>query len=109
MKLAVDFRAVRKRRGGHGTQPARAHMGGSRSFLCPQCQGHTQVIDSRPKRGGITRRRACTKCGHRLTTFEGEENLSAIAANQAILAVVKTLRTLATELEQAIADDGEPE
>lgn len=40
---------------------------------CPQCDGEdTRVIDSRPVEAGasIRRRRRCTTCGHRFTTYE---------------------------------------
>ena len=109
MSLGIDLRVLRNRRVGHGVPPSQAHNAGSSSFPCPQCQGKTQVYDSRPNGDGIMRRRACTKCGHRVKTFEGEANLLPGAANRAILAVVKTLRALATELEQAAADPGELE
>lgn len=40
---------------------------------CPQCDADdTRVIDSRPVEAGssIRRRRRCTTCGHRFTTYE---------------------------------------
>ena len=40
---------------------------------CPQCATEdTRVVDSRPSDGGATirRRRECTMCGHRFTTYE---------------------------------------
>ena len=40
---------------------------------CPVCAAEdTRVIDSRPSDGGtaIRRRRECTQCGHRFTTYE---------------------------------------
>jgi hypothetical protein len=42
------------------------------SFACPECQGPTEVRDSRPRmeEGGIRRRRHCADCGHRFTTWE---------------------------------------
>ena len=38
---------------------------------CPQCGGdETNVIDSRPSRDAIRRRRVCGRCEHRFTTYE---------------------------------------
>ncbi len=38
---------------------------------CPQCgSDETNVIDSRPSRDAIRRRRACGLCEHRFTTYE---------------------------------------
>ena len=40
-------------------------------MLCPRCKsGTTQVIDSRDSVDGIRRRRECTGCKHRFTTYE---------------------------------------
>lgn len=44
---------------------------------CPKCKHRKSFcIDSRPLRKytGIRRRRACSECGHRWTTYEYEEN-----------------------------------
>ena len=43
---------------------------------CPQCDADdTRVIDSRPVDAGasVRRRRRCTVCGHRFTTYERRE------------------------------------
>ena len=37
---------------------------------CMKCESDTKVIDSRPSKDGIRRRRVCKKCGHRFTTRE---------------------------------------
>ena len=37
---------------------------------CPACGGEARVLDSRPVEDAIRRRRACTRCDHRFTTFE---------------------------------------
>jgi transcriptional repressor NrdR len=39
---------------------------------CPRCDLPTRVLESRRAEGGeaIRRRRACSSCGHRFTTFE---------------------------------------
>lgn len=46
----------------------------NRSYVCPKCSAVLQVIDSRPVQfmgeDTIRRRRRCTKCPHRFTTFE---------------------------------------
>ena len=40
---------------------------------CPECEGETQVIDSREEKdGSIHRRRICVMCGHRFNTAELE-------------------------------------
>lgn len=40
-------------------------------MICPYCRfPDSKVIDSRPKDDRIKRRRECTKCGARFTTFE---------------------------------------
>ena len=41
---------------------------------CPHCQSlQHRVIDSRPRKDHIRRRRECLDCGHRWTTRELEE------------------------------------
>jgi transcriptional repressor NrdR len=41
---------------------------------CPSCQAHTRVLESRrAPDGGVRRRRECSRCGHRFTTFERRE------------------------------------
>lgn len=64
---------------------------------CLKCESdQTQVIDSRPRKHHVTRRRECLECGSRFTTFEvtiedglGSKNpkavMSAIAAMNTIL------------------------
>jgi transcriptional repressor NrdR len=41
-------------------------------MICPLCQSPTRVLESRPADAGAAtrRRRECTACGHRFTTFE---------------------------------------
>jgi transcriptional regulator NrdR family protein len=39
---------------------------------CPICQSETKVIDSRPQKKGVWRRRECVNC---LTRFNTMENL----------------------------------
>jgi transcriptional repressor NrdR len=42
--------------------------------LCPACQSPTRVSETRAASGGaVRRRRQCTSCGHRFTTFERVE------------------------------------
>src|SRR5262245_2624302 len=43
--------------------------------LCPRCHASTRVLESRraPDGAAVRRRRECTGCGHRFTTFEHRE------------------------------------
>ena len=48
-------------------------------MICPKCdQGDTKVLESRISNEGrsIRRRRVCTKCNHRFTTYEKQEELT---------------------------------
>jgi transcriptional repressor NrdR len=42
---------------------------------CPRCEGPTRVLESRRADGGaaLRRRRECSSCAHRFTTFERRE------------------------------------
>lgn len=44
-------------------------------MLCPRCHSPTRVLESRraPDGAAVRRRRECSRCGHRLTTFERRE------------------------------------
>lgn len=44
-------------------------------MLCPTCNGDTRVLESRAAEAGlaIRRRRECTDCGRRFTTYERRE------------------------------------
>jgi transcriptional repressor NrdR len=44
-------------------------------MVCPGCQSPTRVLESRrsPEGGSVRRRRECSRCGHRFTTFERRE------------------------------------
>lgn len=49
----------------------KANVGGSQSCPCPKCGNEfSRVTNSRPSRYGHTRRRECTACGERFTTWE---------------------------------------
>jgi len=37
---------------------------------CPQCQGDSRVVETRPARHHVRRRRECVVCGYRWTTKE---------------------------------------
>jgi transcriptional repressor NrdR len=39
---------------------------------CPRCNSPTSILETRKAEGGdaLRRRRECTKCGHRFTTYE---------------------------------------
>lgn len=58
---------------GRGVPPwVKKRIRASSGVVCPVCGGGTIVIDSRPRNGGMQRRRACDSraCGHRFTTRE---------------------------------------
>ena len=44
-------------------------------MLCPRCDRHTRVLESRSAEDGLAvrRRRCCNECGHRFTSFERRE------------------------------------
>ena len=43
-------------------------------MICPSCQAPTRVLESRPAPdAAVRRRRECTRCGRRFTTFERRE------------------------------------
>jgi transcriptional repressor NrdR len=45
-----------------------------RGVTCPSCEAATRVLESRPAPdGAVRRRRECTACGRRFTTFERRE------------------------------------
>ena len=37
---------------------------------CPHCQGYTRVVNSRPTKRSMRRRRRCRSCGYMWTTYE---------------------------------------
>jgi transcriptional regulator NrdR family protein len=70
------------------------------SYGCPQCNGSTTVTDSRPyKPSGVKRRRRCTSCGYRITTYECEEP----PTMRDQLRIVDRLRALADAIDGAEA------
>lgn len=55
-------------------------VNGPRAYLCPRCSAPLSVVDSRPTtfmgEKTIIRRRKCSGCPHRFTTYEiSEANL----------------------------------
>ena len=56
---------------------------------CPECGARAEVLDSRPRPdGGVRRRRRCTSCEQRFTTFERAQVApDALAAQVAALAL----------------------
>jgi transcriptional repressor NrdR len=51
--------------------------------LCPFCSAQsTQVIDTRPAAEAVRRRRECTACGQRFTTYERVEEQRAIVVKR---------------------------
>lgn len=53
-------------------------LNGERSYICPKCSAPLKVVDSRPTvfmgEKTVIRRRCCTVCPHRFTTYEISEN-----------------------------------
>jgi len=43
-------------------------------MLCPFCSAETKVVDSRLSKDSLRRRRECTKCHKRFTTYERVES-----------------------------------
>jgi len=43
-------------------------------MLCPFCNAETKVVDSRLSKDSLRRRRECTKCQRRFTTYERIES-----------------------------------
>ena len=39
-------------------------------IVCPKCSAHSQVMDSRPRKGFVYRRRKCERCAHQWPTIE---------------------------------------
>lgn len=48
---------------------------------CPKCKGDSRVTDSRLTNKALRRRRACTSCGHRWTTYELSVDVNALLAD----------------------------
>ena len=59
---------------------------------CPKCQAKTAVIDSRPHKGTVRRRRKCKKCGHRLTTYETTNSKFVEGENRRLKTKIKELQ-----------------
>src|SRR3990172_4846257 len=51
---------------------------------CLFCEDNTRVIDTREVAGAIRRRRECSACGHRVTTYErvAAANLQIVKSDQ---------------------------
>lgn len=60
---------------------------------CPECGGQTSVIESRPAKNNIKRRRECRECGYRFTTFEvRREHARALKDAMEIMHAIQMLR-----------------
>lgn len=44
-------------------------------MTCPKCNEKTKVIDSKADADSTERRRECTACGYRFSTFEIDKDL----------------------------------
>jgi transcriptional regulator NrdR family protein len=50
---------------------------------CPECQADTRVVDVRPfKRSVLRRRRECVDCGERFWTYESREKPAVVRINK---------------------------
>jgi hypothetical protein len=71
-------------------------------FRCPKCRHPSLVLDNRPSRYSVRRRRKCAKekCGHRWTTYEIDGETGAMFESFEKLAhdTKRRLRTLESEL-----------
>lgn len=52
---------------------------------CPKCGGRSLVIDSRPRKAGVLRRRECASCAQRYSTVETIADDRAISSDLAKL------------------------
>ena len=65
---------IRNRWGSCGIQPQSGAFERTRTVQCPYCNGvYSKVTDSRSAEDSIRRRRECSGCGHRFTTYERVE------------------------------------
>lgn len=75
-------------------------------FPCPHCGAVTCVKDSRPSGGMIRRRRKCSVCSMRTTTFElalGER--PPVGLTKALTATAEVLRSALEQVNSAIEAD----
>jgi transcriptional regulator NrdR family protein len=61
---------------------------------CALCHSESIITNSRPRNGTVARRRECTKCRHRWTTYEIEER-----AFKRVQLVERAVAELAAEAE----------
>lgn len=75
------------------------------SLPCPECGGRLETKDSRPttfrNKPSVRRRRACTKCSARFTTFEIFDRGETMQ-DERVTAVMRKVRTARDALEQFI-------
>lgn len=70
---------------------------------CLYCNGSTIVIDTRPTKSGIRRRRKCLDCGERFTTIETAKGQSFDALSSAVNEVSK-LKVRCDEVIKKLAE-----
>ncbi len=82
---------------------------GSMSCPCPECgHGRSKVRDSRPTRAGHTRRRECTSCRHRFTTWEVIDPISASGNAHALTILLhRDLDSMRVKLDRLLAATSE--
>ena len=71
-------------------------------IICPTCQGSSQVIDSRAYANTIRRRRRCTQCDERWTTYEVTANFMSYSSE--IPQILDSIAHLSESLQQAVQD-----
>ena len=83
----------------------------SHGVPCPHCAGDSIVTDSRHRRGTIRRRRACTTCKWRFTTWEIISDKDPASVREMLHKQAAELRHLAAMFEKMAMSpiDDEPE
>lgn len=67
---------------------------------CPLCGADTKVIDTRSDGAEVRRRRECKSCGHRFTTYEVHNLVSAAAKDRAIVQLQESVSDLVRIIEE---------
>lgn len=81
----------------------------TRGVPCPHCGGDTGVIDSRPRKLAVRRRRVCFACKQRFTTFEIAIDNDPADAAKLFRQQAGALRLLAARIEAMAGSGGEGE
>ncbi len=73
-------------------------------FSCPKCSGRSKVVDSRPTKRSIRRRRYCTSCGDMWVTYELTEDLEGLL--KSVVDRCEPLRTRLRHIESEMYELG---